>query len=238
MRRGTAQNNNYNNTPFGRRKSRKGRSGLGQKKEAGRQTKRERMGGAGIKRGEMPQTEEERGGICGEFLGSRGERGHRGGGAPAAGGAGPAHCSGRITLAAGGLPPGSGAEEADAHWVPDGASARLSGGAALLAGPRGGGKLRHRAQGHPDPVQPGGAAAVVRHPAGAGDGGGTGGGAAGAAPPPAGSHVSPVCAGGGGGPAAAGGAPGGAGPGPRGGQGRPGMKDRRPEVSPPAAAPV
>lgn len=34
-------------------------------------------------------------------------------------------------------------------------------------------------------VQPGGAAAVVRHPAGAGDGGGTGGGAAGAAPPPA-----------------------------------------------------
>ncbi len=170
MRRGTAQNNNYNNTPFGRRKSRKGRSGLGQKKEAGRQTKRERMGGAGIKRGEMPQTEEERGGICGEFLGSRGERGHRGGGAPAAGGAGPAHGSGRITLAAGGLPPGSGAEEAAAHWVPDGASARRSGGAALRAGPRGGGKLRHRAQGHPDPVQPGGAAAVVRHPAGAGDG--------------------------------------------------------------------
>ena len=164
MRRGTAQNNNYNNTPFGRRKSRKGRSGLGQKKEAGRQTKRERMDGAGIKRGEMPQTEEERGGICGEFLGSRGERGHRGGGAPAAGGAGPAHGSGRITLAAGGLPPGSGAEEAAAHWVPDGASARRSGGAALRAGPRGGGKLRHRAQGHPDPVQPGGAAAVVRHP--------------------------------------------------------------------------
>ena len=90
------------------------------------------MGGAGIKRGEMPQTEEERGGICGEFLGSRGERGHRGGGAPAAGGAGPAHGSGRITLAAGGLPPGSGAEEAAAHWVPDGASARRSGG--LLSG--------------------------------------------------------------------------------------------------------
>ena len=71
----------------------------------------------------MPQTEEERGGICGEFLGSRGERGHRGGGAPAAGGAGPAHCSGRITLAAGGLPPGSGAEE----LLPGGAGGLLSG---------------------------------------------------------------------------------------------------------------
>ena len=183
----------------------KGGAAWDRKKRLGDRQKRERMGGTGIKRGEMPQTEEERGGICGEFLGSRGERGHRGGGAPAAGGAGPAHCSGRITLAAGGLPPGSGAEEAAAHWVPDGASARRSGGAALRAGPRGGGKLRHRAQGHPDPVQPGGAAAVVRHPAGAGDGGGTGGGAAGAAPPPAGSHVSPVCAGGGGGPAAGGG---------------------------------